>query len=241
MPLPSDPDTFKIPAFMRKRSIKTRLKKPLLLTALDRKKAGVVLPELKKKKTRAAARPRKRASRSKMRNWPLIPEQNELWNFEAPTMTYEQAAPPPDRQAALPVRKKRARKIREIPASKFTAPNRRQTYKTAARKPKRTAPSSSFAEPFIDPIIDFPVLPKKRKKIGTVTHYYDKIQVGVIKLSAVVSVGDCIIYETIEGLYEQIVESMEIDREPVFKAGRGKEIGLKLSRIPRVGGVVFIA
>lgn len=76
------------------------------------------------------------------------------------------------------------------------------------------------------------------KSIGVITHYYDKIKVGVIKLTNTLSVGDCIEYQTEKGPYSQIVESMEINREPAFKAGRGKEIGLKLRKIPRVGSSV---
>ena len=88
--------------------------------------------------------------------------------------------------------------------------------------------------------------PKKAKStpivepIGEITHYYEKIQVGVIKLSKKLEVGDMITYSTCDDNYEQIVESMEIDRKPVFRAGRGKEIGLKLYKAPKVGSAVFI-
>ncbi len=100
------------------------------------------------------------------------------------------------------------------------------------RKEIETFSAPLFSEPLMEP--------KKMKLIGTITHYYDKIKVGVIKLTAPLSVGDCITYKTNEGAYEEIVESLEINREPVFKGGRGKEVGLKLRKIPRVGAEVSV-
>lgn len=124
--------------------------------------------------------------------------------------------------------------------------------KTRTRKKKI---SESYSAPLLDfyaqskagksataPVFEAPIIEEapepvvKQKIIGSVTHYYDKIQVGVMKLKGTVCVGDMISYETFDGeTYEQIIESMEIDRNPVFKAGKGKEIGLKLMRIPKIG------
>lgn len=162
MPLPRDPDVLRVPAFMRKRNLRVRARRPLVLTAFDRKQAGEMLPVLVKPKP-AVKKPRVRA---KLRRQP-IPKKVEV--FSAPL----------------------------------------------------------FSAPLMEA--------KKSKPIGTLTHYYDKIKVGVIKLTGTLCVGDCILYKTDEGAYEQIVESLEINREPVFKGGRGKEVGLKLRKIPRVG------
>lgn len=196
---------------MRKRTISARLKKPLLLTALDRRKAGVLPEGLKKKKSVKRARPRRAR----------LPEILQ----EIPLETY---------------RPRRGLKPRRSPTAKS---------RSRAAKPAETfsAPLLDFyAEPavsYAETIVEEPAPPAKKqkrsqKKIGAITHYYDRIQVAVIKLAGTLSVGDCISYETANGPYEQIVESMEINREPVFKAGRGKEIGLKLRRIPRVGCAV---
>lgn len=151
MPLPRDPDVLRVPAFMRKRNLRLRAARPLVLTALDRKKIST---------------PRRTP-------------------------------------------KKIQRKIR-----------------------------GSFAAPLLN-ATPLPAT-KKSKNAGTLTHYYDKIKVGVIRLAGTLSVGDCIEYETDEGPYRQIVESLEINREPVFKAGRGKEVGLKLARIPRAGSPIVL-
>lgn len=51
----SNEDRLKVPAFLRKLSIRKKAAKPLLLTALDRKKAGIKVGETKKKRKRVAA------------------------------------------------------------------------------------------------------------------------------------------------------------------------------------------
>lgn len=51
----SNEDKLKVPAFLRKSAIRKKAAKPLLLTALDRKKAGVKVGETGKKRKRAAA------------------------------------------------------------------------------------------------------------------------------------------------------------------------------------------
>lgn len=195
-PLSRDPDTLRIPAFMRKRSLAARGKRPLILTALDRKKAGIAPEGLQRKKKKASVK-KPRVQTSKINFWGagLLPKKS------------------------VKKRKMRAVRARKIPAIAEI----------------ETTAEETFAAPLI---ADFKANfenKSKQKTIGTITHYYDRIQVGVIKLAGALSVGDCITYETIDGQYEQIVESMEINREPVFKASRGKEIGLKLHKIPRIG------
>lgn len=51
----SNEDRLKVPAFLRKSGIRKKASKPLLLTALDRKRAGVKVGDTKKKRKRAAA------------------------------------------------------------------------------------------------------------------------------------------------------------------------------------------
>lgn len=181
MPLKRDPELLRIPAFMRKRTIRAQVKKPLVMTAYDRKQAGILPPGLQKK-SRAK---KKKHVRTKV--------------------------------TAAQVPKRKSRITRKIP--------------------KKT--TETFSAPLLDFYTEPAVPPKRQKKIGAITHYYDKIQVGVIKLTNTLLVGDCITYETMHGPYEEVVESMEINRNPVFKAGKGKEIGIKLRRVPAVGCIVL--
>jgi putative protease len=69
-------------------------------------------------------------------------------------------------------------------------------------------------------------------EIGVVTHYFDKINVAAILLSKPLKVGDKIQIKSHEGMtdFEQVVESMQINREDVKKAKSGDEIGIKVKQ-----------
>ncbi|MEK9132144.1 MAG: hypothetical protein AAB606_00330 [Patescibacteria group bacterium] len=230
MPLSRDIETLKVPAFMRKRSIRTkRSTRPLILTALDRKKAGLPPEGLKKKRTARSILSRP-TQKSPLYYLSEVMERRPVAEVRAPRSRRARAAARPVARPTFfeqPVRKTRKKKTRES----FSAPLLDFYAQTKSEKP--TFATQSFEAPIIE---EAPVPVAKQKIIGSVTHYYDKIQVGVMKLKGTVCVGDMISYETLDGeTYEQIVESMEIDRDPVFKAGKGKEVGLKLMRIPKIG------
>jgi translation initiation factor IF-2 len=71
----------------------------------------------------------------------------------------------------------------------------------------------------------------EKKLVGKITHYFDKIGVGVIELSAELKEGDKILVELHDGTsFEQIVSSMQLDKEPVRKAKKGDAIGIKLEK-----------
>lgn len=231
MPLSRDSDTLRIPAFMRKRNLRARAKHPLVLTALDRKLAGLPPEGLEKaKKTRVRSlqtiTAQTMAPSPKCASAPRRKKQLDSASFSSPMLDLFAVAKPAKRRARTK-RKKNAR----------------------ATLTQKISPENTFSPPLIGGFENThfeeakapePAPAKKSKSIGAITHYYDRIQVGVIKLSGVLCVGDCISYETADRiLYEQIVESMEINREPVFKAGRGKDVGLKLRKIPQIGSGVF--
>ena len=197
MRLPIDPETLRIPAFMRKRSLHRRLARPLVLTAFDRKKAGVLPEGLGKKKKSA-------------------------------------------RQKSIQVKASVARSMRD--AKKLRIENAEvnlwQTHQPVRRKKIVSAKSETFSPPLIDFFVANPEKPARTKSkiIGRISHYYEKIHVAVIELKAPLCVGDCITYETPDGdTYQQVIESMEVDREPIFKAGKGKEVGIKIRKTPRIG------
>ena len=57
-----------------------------------------------------------------------------------------------------------------------------------------------------------------KKEIGVVTHWYDKIGVGVVKLKAPLKVGDTIEIEHGEERFEEQVASLQIDHKNVPSA-----------------------
>jgi hypothetical protein len=81
----------------------------------------------------------------------------------------------------------------------------------------------------------------KEKKIGTVTHYFDKIKVVVLKLSSEIKVGDKIrIKGGKETDFNQKIVSMEIDGKKIKKAKKGQQIGLKVKEKVRVGYLAYL-
>lgn len=81
----------------------------------------------------------------------------------------------------------------------------------------------------------------KEKKIGRITHYFDKLGVAVIKLSGTVSVGDTIkIRGGKDTDFKQKISSMEIKGERIAEAKKGKEIGLKVKDKVRPDYTVYI-
>lgn len=77
------------------------------------------------------------------------------------------------------------------------------------------------------------------EKIGTVTHYFGKIGVAVLKLAKELKVGDKIKFAGGKTDFEQEVNSLQIDKQPVAKAGKGESIGLKVNEKVKVGDEVY--
>lgn len=80
----------------------------------------------------------------------------------------------------------------------------------------------------------------REKKIGKVTHYFDKIKVVAIKLSDVLSVGDIIRIEGGENTdFKQKIVSMQFMGEKIKKGKARQEIGIKVKNKAREGYKVF--
>lgn len=81
---------------------------------------------------------------------------------------------------------------------------------------------------------------KKEKKLGKITHYFDKVKVIVVKLSDDLSVGDMIRIVGGENTdFKQKIASMEIDGEKIKKAKKGKVVGIKVKERAREGYKIF--
>lgn len=77
-------------------------------------------------------------------------------------------------------------------------------------------------------------------KVGTVSHYYDKIGVCVVDLMATLSVGDKIKFvRGGEDLFEEEVQSIQIEHTKVDSADAGTKIGLKVDKEVKEGAEVF--
>jgi len=80
----------------------------------------------------------------------------------------------------------------------------------------------------------------KEKLAGKVTHYFDKIKVAVVKLSSPLSEGDSVRFTGGEETdFKQTIASIEADHKKIKRAGKGKEIGIKVKEKVRVGYKVY--
>ncbi|MCL5010765.1 MAG: hypothetical protein M1127_00945 [Patescibacteria group bacterium] len=71
---------------------------------------------------------------------------------------------------------------------------------------------------------------------GQITHYFDGLGVAVVKLKAPLAAGDKIRIVGGEATdFKQTVVSMEIERKKIKKAGKGKEVGMKIRERAREG------
>ena len=67
-------------------------------------------------------------------------------------------------------------------------------------------------------------------KIGKVTHYYDKIGVAIVELNGTLSLGDKVKFvRGGEDLFEQEVDSIQIEHKKVDSAKKGDVIGMKVN------------
>jgi len=70
---------------------------------------------------------------------------------------------------------------------------------------------------------------KKEELIGKITHYFGKIEVGIVEITkGSLSVGDTIHIKGSTTDFEQSVDSMQVEHEQVDKAKKGDVIGLKV-------------
>jgi len=77
------------------------------------------------------------------------------------------------------------------------------------------------------------------RKVGKVTHYWGKIGVAGIKLTAALSQGDAIRIKGATTDFEQTVGSIQIEHQNIETAKKGQEIGLKVAGKVRRGDTVY--
>lgn len=75
--------------------------------------------------------------------------------------------------------------------------------------------------------------------VGTVSHYWDRLEVAGIELSADLEVGDTIHILGHTSNFTQTVDSIQIEQETVESARAGDSIGVKVNERARVGDQVL--
>ncbi len=77
------------------------------------------------------------------------------------------------------------------------------------------------------------------QEVGKVLHFFGRINVAVIELTDIISVGDKIAIMGPGTDIEQIVESMEIEHVKVNQATAGQSIGMKVKGYVRENDTVY--
>ncbi len=76
-------------------------------------------------------------------------------------------------------------------------------------------------------------------EVGHVTHFFSKISVAVLELTAPLAMGDNIIVKGPTTDFQQVVNSMQIEHKNISQAEAGQSIGLKMTEHAREKDVVY--
>jgi hypothetical protein len=76
-------------------------------------------------------------------------------------------------------------------------------------------------------------------EVGRITHFFSKISVAIVDLSAPLTAGDRILVKGPATDFEQVVDSMQIEHQNVQRADAGQSIGLKTVQHVREKDVVY--
>jgi len=78
------------------------------------------------------------------------------------------------------------------------------------------------------------------EEIGKITHYFSKINVGILELSkGTLQVGDTIHIKGHTSDFYQKIESMQLEHDPVDKVKAGEQVGMKVENPVRENDAVF--
>lgn len=77
------------------------------------------------------------------------------------------------------------------------------------------------------------------KRIGRVTHYFNRLGVAALELTDELKVGDVIHILGHTTDFTQTVSSMEIEHRKVISVGPGADVALKVEEPVRKGDVVY--
>ena len=77
------------------------------------------------------------------------------------------------------------------------------------------------------------------EKAGKVIHFYDKIGVAVVSLSAPIKTGDMIKISGHDKEFSQTVTSMQIEHQKTEQAKKGQVVGMKVDQPVKENDLVY--
>lgn len=109
-----------------------------------------------------------------------------------------------------------------------------------AKKAAPKKPSAAKLKPIKGKPATIIVVAPQKKLVGHVVHYYNKINVGIVRVTDhEVAMGDEISIEGAHTKIKQKVSSMQLEHKPVNIARKGQTIGLKVSGRVRKSDAVY--
>ena len=79
----------------------------------------------------------------------------------------------------------------------------------------------------------------EKKLVGTVSHYFGKIRVAGILVSDQLAIGDQVFIIGHTTAFEQTVNSMELEKQPIEVAESGQDVGVRVIERVRKGDKVY--
>ncbi|MCX6733793.1 MAG: hypothetical protein NTX63_03180 [Candidatus Peregrinibacteria bacterium] len=222
---PIDPETIKIPAYKRKKSLDAKARHPLAWTALDRQKEDLG-------KSKRGVSSHERGFGTERRG-----TVEEVGYRRVPTSSMNLIG---DIGSAIPD---------ELSSVKSIARSARNTKRVMTFTPQDVH-ASSFQRISLEQTSLLDNRPSGNRKlmsdaprrfvlVGEVTMVLNKISVTIIKLSQAIKLNNILLFEGDGCMFEEVIAEMQIDRKNVKTAKKGIEVGVKMKELPRNGTKVW--
>jgi len=78
------------------------------------------------------------------------------------------------------------------------------------------------------------------KKVGVVTHFYNKIGVGIVKFDQPVKIGVTLQFKGRATDFKQTISDMEFEHKKIQEVTKGQEVGIKLDNRVRENDLVYV-
>ncbi len=131
---------------------------------------------------------------------------------------------------------KRRRKVRSVKKKRIvrkSKPSKRVKKNVSRRSSKQLVKKQPLAKKKASPV--------KENLVGEITHFFSKIQVVVIKMTAgSIQVGNRIHVKGAKTNFVQTVQSLQIESVDVKTAQKGQLVGLKVIRKAKEGDKVYL-
>jgi hypothetical protein len=76
-------------------------------------------------------------------------------------------------------------------------------------------------------------------QVGHISHFFSKISVAIVELTAPLAVGDRILIKGPSTDFEQVVDSMQIEHNNIERAESGQSIGLRTAQHVKEKDMVY--